>query len=296
MKKTGYYRLFFVITFFFCLISTGELRADLVHLRAGGAVLCYIQNQDSRMVLCKLPQGKILQISKSDIIQIYYGPIDQKQKKLKRRLELEQNKHAARRRARLRIRRQKEWERAETARLQAEKLRQARIKERALGNLWRSSLLPGLGQSYRGDGTRPYVLGGGFLVLGGGLLYLNNTHRIAERSYEQSVNEGLLAITVSQPLLSLYMYERANTRQVKMERVAKRYYTGSVLLLGVYLYNLLDAYFLTGEAPPPAGGLTEGERPGHGLILSGSAGIVEAGHPGLSPSESEIYLGYRLTF
>lgn len=135
-----------------------------------------------------------------------------------------------------------------------------------VGSLWRSTFIPGWGQYYRGEKIKA---GGLFLTTIATAALLANairSHSAAQSDLDSAGNLALLGLLGGPSYqfinFTAWSMERdANGRTVTFSRRASGL---SALLIGLYIYNLFDAYFL-GEPTPD---LTTTEQNGFRFELS----------------------------
>ncbi|MDX1957155.1 MAG: hypothetical protein SFU98_01210 [Leptospiraceae bacterium] len=130
--------------------------------------------------------------------------------------------------------------------------------------LWRSALIPGLGQEYAGNENRGIFFGGGSLFLASVSIF----NYIETQNKSQFLNRGnpgiyfgLLSIDTSilsssqsdsnrLSLLSVYFGNELNLqKQKEYSQSVNNLNTSLSIFAAFYFYNLIDAYFFSGTNP-----------------------------------------------
>jgi flagellar biosynthesis GTPase FlhF len=147
---------------------------------------------------------------------------------------------------------------AETARQEAEARRKKEAAYKAAGPhrldaFLRSLVLPGWGQAYQGRTNAAYGLGGGFLAGLGLSYYFEQRYNIARGAYEDKADEffitsplvlSSLGSSISSPTtlapLGLVLAQDTSDARKRMENAGRLANNTRTLLLGLYLWNLVD--------------------------------------------------------
>ncbi len=244
----------------------GGLRADRVKLRNGRVVRGRVVSQTSDAI--RLKTGRRMRvIYKRNIREITY----------------ERNRTTRARRKVSRARRVKRGSRRARSRSAARALKPAgrtgvpaAERKTALGALWRSALLPGWGQYYGDRSRRGVRLGSAFLA---GAFFMNRyarDYRDAAGDYSQASTNFLVFSPAGQALLGRPSAPKldaiafaatssalASTREAR-NRTRLRNRLSTTLVLGLYGWNLYDAYFQFGRESTRRLAIT----PGDGLRVS----------------------------
>ncbi len=289
-------------------VFAGSLQADIVFLKNSRYYKGKVTGQDLNNVQFVTNGGLKLNIAKSQIKKILYIPVDRQaelDREAKQRAEERKRREreaAARRRAleRERLRKQREAaERRRKAAEEARKKREAEEKARLEKNktrrneaLWRSAILPGWGQYYLGAEDRGYALGGA--AAGAFLLWFFFDMRYNAAVAEHEENTTLALAGANNTALAAAGFAGAQSAQADADKNGVWASRFSLILLGVYLYNLYDVWFnytaLTGEVASDAREFTR--RGGFTFALDRRP----ADHKRLKGDEDRLMFSYGIRF
>ncbi len=260
--------------FFLTILSPlAGLLADTLTLKDGTVLEGKILSQSQVQIQIQTKEG-IKTIPKPAVRRIVFGPsdVEKKPEKTPEQEEEERQKAEALR---------KEQEAAERARkereAELERQRQIQIaEERSRGALWRSAVLPGWGQYYKGEERRgAYFFAGNLAALF--VLYDGRTKFQANLAKARTAETiGFIGLTMrgsATPanLIARSMFQEARTG---METGGRQAFVGLLAFVGLYVYNLMDASATS--IPEPAGPPVKPTAWGASLLFA------DAG-PGIGP-------------
>lgn len=252
------------------LLSVSVVLGDTIYLKNGQVIQGQIISQDKDRVKFRSATGELI-IEKNAIRRITYGdapekaPDEAKDQEAKqrleeqKRLEAEKDEKEKAELERLLAEKEKELERIkkECAPLKAEAdARAAASKKFGSSSIWRSAVLPGYGQIYRGDRLRGGAFLGATLLTG---YYYYSTYReynSARLSYRQAGSLSPVSALSSNTYITAGVFAFVNQRRSRMQVQSARANFAAGLLLTTYLWNLGDAVIASRErglsdASPP---------------------------------------------
>ena len=123
-------------------------------------------------------------------------------------------------------------------------------KRHGLAALWRSTLIPGWGQYYNGQ----IIRGAGYLAGIASLGLMANRYRADHSNAVDDLGSVrnliiILPIQANMMFPTLYYFSRAEELSGNRDQAANRFRWTTALLLGLYLFNIIDTQFFT---PAPA--------------------------------------------
>lgn len=251
----------FVVVCAWLLIQT-HVFADTIHLQNGETIRGTIISQDAKSIRVKTG-GKEQVILKSTVRRITYDEKktpEQEAEEEKLAKEKEEREAREREKAEAEKRDQLEKLTAENERLKAEARAQQAEQKRASedrriraersgwSSIWRSLVLPGWGQAYRGDQPRA----AGLMVAAGLSAYyvytLGQEYRTARRTYSDAQSLALLTIPGGSSTAIYGAFTYANAGRNEMHRKALNANFAAALLLATYAFSGADALFYRSEA------------------------------------------------
>ncbi len=239
------------------LFAGNSILADTITLKSGAVVQGTIVQQDAVKIEIQTAHG-VKVIQKNLIKRIEYTS-DKSAEDKKKEEELAQEKAEQERLERERVEKQKKEEeerleserlRNELASLKEEKRKREDAMEQMRGrsgwpSIWRSLLLPGWGQVYRGDMTTArWFLGGAFLST----VYAyraNQEYKSARSNYDSSARTVLLLGLTASPGLVVGFVD-ANQKRNALASRANRTNLAFGFLGAIYLTNVAEALFFRG--------------------------------------------------
>ena len=241
------------------LCASNSILADTITLKSGAVVQGTIVQQDAVKIEIQTAHG-VKVIQKNLIKRIEYTS-DKSAEDKKKEEELAQEKAEQERLERERVEKQKK---EEEERLESERLRnelsalkeEKRKREDAIQqmrgrsgwpSIWRSLVLPGWGQVYRGDMTPArWFLGGAFLS--GVYAYrANQEYRSARSDYNTSSHRALLLSLTASPGL-LVGYLDANQKRNQLASRANHVNLAFGFFGAIYLTNVAEALVFRHES------------------------------------------------
>lgn len=242
-------------------LSAGALLADTITLNNGTAIEGRIIAQDAKMVRILTKRGEQVFL-KTAIRRITYSEKKQTPEEIeKARLEEEKLKEQADKDAEAREAEKKEVDRlreeneslkADLARRnQTEKQAAEAARERYSRSgwpaIWRSAVLPGWGQYYRGDKSR----GAAFMAAAGLSAYtlyrFNNDYRKTRTEFNKAQNLAIASAIPGTAGIVYGAFTTANLRRNEMHTAALRVNFVAVFLGALYLFSATDALFYRSE-------------------------------------------------
>lgn len=244
------------------LFAALALSADTIYLHSGQKIQGTIVSQDAKSIRIK-SGGKEQVILKTAVRRITY------EDKKTAEQEAEEERIAREKKAQEDAEREKaeaeRLDRMEKLRIEGEKLKaeiaarnekqkqaEEAARERSLRagwpSVWRSFVLPGWGQYYRGDKPR----GIGYMAAAGLSAYyvyaLNQQYRAARADYQDAQTLALASMpsASSTSIYSSFLY--ANIRRNDMHRSALRANFAAALLIAAYAFSGSDALFYRSES------------------------------------------------
>ena len=117
------------------------------------------------------------------------------------------------------------------------------LPDKNLPQLARSAVLPGFGQWKKGEKIKAGVLFTSTFLMLGLLIKANSDYTQNKNEYERSVSLGYLSFASSTSGIGLYSTFKSNEARNEISASAKEVQGFSILLVGLYIYNLADAYY-----------------------------------------------------
>lgn len=117
------------------------------------------------------------------------------------------------------------------------------LPDKNLPQLARSAVLPGFGQWKKGEKIKAGVLFTSTLITLGLLVKANTDYTNAKADYDKNVSLGYLSFASSTSGIGIYSSIKSNQARSELSANAKEVLGFSFLLVGLYIYNLADAYF-----------------------------------------------------
>ena len=228
----------------FCLvfiISGSILHADTITLKNGSQDCGEIMREEANAFLIRDKTGRTMWRKKIDISEIRQGPckknMDSSYSNFFRKPDLT-------------------LQDLKPGFLKTEKKAAAPVdfsNRTVAGSTWRSALIPGWGQYYQGKQVRGGVYFLSTLAVGAVLVDSWRAYRDARNSYDQSITTswvyptlGLAAGTTD----AVISYMQSSLLQDKVNQRSRQYTNAAAAMLGVYLINLVDAVFFSGNTSP----------------------------------------------
>ena len=257
-------RFYFISAVFITLFAAlpTSIRSDVVHLKNGRSFHNVKTLNQGDSLFLVFAAGRVKRLRPGEIKKVVVKPVRWKKSVSRARLE-RLIREAVRRETedmKKSVRKEMKKTAAQAARTETNRLRRLDEQKRALlqkrereksrrrwNAFFRSAILPGWGQYYRGD----TVQGLGYLA---GSLFFLTRHRGLRRAHAKTQREysdavpPLLGVTAFGPRASYlnYAYLRDRRRVLLLKERAANRVLG--LLGAVYALNLLDAAFLNGPA------------------------------------------------
>ncbi len=120
--------------------------------------------------------------------------------------------------------------------------------------LLRSALLPGWGQIYNGSDRKGYAIMGGAVFFGLYAFMNKNQYNTAQNDYNSASMMGFLGSPGSSSFTAMALFSkiRADGAKSRMDGAAQNFNIASLILAGLYVYNIFDAGYSAASALPPA--------------------------------------------
>lgn len=261
-----------VILIAFALFLPASIKADTVRMKNGQVLTGQIVAQTRTSVTIRTSGGMRV-VQKAQIASIQYGAVESPEEKRRKELE-RQRKIEEARKERERIEREKrEQEEAEKAAKEAEEQRkreqelerkrqeEERIRQELAnrpttwGATWRSMILPGWGQHYRGDTTQGWVTMGAYSLLGLAALYNENELKVAQSKFEMewedfsSVYFASILISFNAPVDLIFISRYSGIESDPNYQKAQAAQGRRPVLIGtvaaIWAYTLFDSLYFT---------------------------------------------------
>jgi superfamily II DNA/RNA helicase len=245
-----------------CLLSAVQLAADTIHLTDGRTIRGTIIAQDGKSIRIKTG-GKEQVILKSTVRRITYDEKKSPEQEAEdERLEKEQlaKEDAEREKAESERRDQLEKLREENEALkgqlvageerrkQADAARQQKFTRAGWPSVWRSFVVPGWGQFYRGDAARA----AGFMTAAGISAYyvyrLNQTYQTSRDHFNQAQNLSILTIPGASSSAIFGAFTYANGQRNEMHNAALRANFAAAILVATFAFSGADSLFYRSES------------------------------------------------
>lgn len=229
-----------------------EIEKRVVYLRNGEILYGRIVTQSASKIWLRTRKN-VLVIPKENIRRIVYNT--PREQEFIRTFDQERKRHAHVLKKRLEEQRKMdrtEWEAEFSRRLKTrqeveEFKRMTREEQIAWSSLWRSALIPGWGQYYRGEHIKGSIFAGLFLV--SGLIWRKMDNDFKAVSDEFNSNTPLLAASLlTSPSAAKIILVMSLTDDIRVRKQAasnRAAMTGSIFA-GLYVINLIDAFSFSG--------------------------------------------------
>jgi TolB-like protein len=117
------------------------------------------------------------------------------------------------------------------------------LPDKNLPQLARSAVLPGFGQWKKGEKVKASFLFTSTLITIGFLVKANSDYTQTKAEYDRNVAFGYLSFASSTPGIGFYSSVQSNQARSELSSSANQLQGLSILLVGLYIYNLADAYY-----------------------------------------------------
>lgn len=225
-----------IVMILLCLPVT-NLLADIVFFKDGRVSIGSIVDQSPDKVRLRTPT-EIVVIQKKDILRISFDK--EEEATFTKKLEEQKKKEEEAKALEEKI---VEMEKDMSTLKSREEKRQAQAKKFD-DAFWRSAVLPGWGQYYRGETRKGIWIGAASGILFLNLIRAHGEFTTLDNEYKSSVSRSVTLVAVRDASFTTSNFIQTNGIRNRRATAASEANLAVGLLLGVYFYNLVDAWMI----------------------------------------------------